>query len=178
MTNLTTSPATLADIPRLVDVINGCYRGESSKAGWTTEADIIEGDLRTDAENLAELMANERATILKCVHESEGILGSVYLEQKGDRLYLGMLSVDTTKQSSGIGKRLLLAAEEHARSLGCKAIFMQVISVRAELIAYYERHGYRLTGERKPFDGDPRFGRPRMPLEFAFMEKGLVGGGR
>lgn len=163
--------ASVADVPRLAAIINGCYRGEASKAGWTTEADLIAGDLRTDEANLSEILANENAVILKCCHTTAGIVGCVFLEKKGDRLYLGMLSVDVAWQASGIGKRLLVAAEEHAQSLGCVAIFMRVIPVRTELMAWYERHGYQPTGERNPFDGDPRFGVPRVPIEFVILEK-------
>ena len=158
----------------LVSLINKCYRGESSKQGWTTEAELIAGDIRTDEADVRSLMANETSTFLKCEHAAEGIVGTVFLDKRGDKLYLGMFSVDTDWQGAGIGKRMLEAADAHARKLGCTAIFMQVISVRTELIAWYERYGYRPTGETKPFDGDGRFGIPRMPLEFAFLEKELA----
>lgn len=166
--------AEMADIPRLVALINGSYRGDASKQGWTTEADLIAGEIRTDEEDLAGILAKETATILKYVHPKAGIVGSVYLEQKGERLYLGMLSVDVGWQASGIGKRMLAAAEEHAHELGCEAIMMQVIPTRTSLMEWYERHGYQATGERKPFDGDPKFGVPRVPLEFVILEKKLA----
>jgi ribosomal protein S18 acetylase RimI-like enzyme len=171
---LTIKKAEPADVPGLVSVINACYRGEGSKQGWTTEADLIAGDIRTDEADVGQLMAKETATFLKCEHPTDGIVGTVFLDKIGEKLYLGMFSVDTRIQGSGIGKRMLAAAETHAESLGCSAIFMQVISLRKELIAWYERFGYRLTGEVKPFDGDERFGKPRMPLEFAKMEKKLA----
>lgn len=170
----TIDKAGMADIPRLLEIINGCYRGEESKRGWTTEADLIAGEIRTDAADLTGIIAKENATILKCTHSTAGILGSVYLEKKGDRLYLGMLSVDTAWQAGGIGKRMLKAAEEYALSLGCRAIVMQVVSARTSLMEWYERHGYQATGERKPFDGDPRFGVPMIPLEFVIFEKKLA----
>ncbi|MCU0347864.1 MAG: GNAT family N-acetyltransferase [Saprospiraceae bacterium] len=163
-----------ADIPQMVAVINSCYRGDGSKQGWTTEADLIAGDLRTDEADVAQLMAKPTTTFLVYRHPEEGILGSVYLDKQGDRLYLGMLSVNTAKQASGIGGRLMRAAEELARLEACTAMFMQVIPVRDELLAWYERNGYVPTGERKPFDGDPRFGVPRVPLEFVFLEKKLT----
>lgn len=163
--------ATPNDIPRLVDMINGCYRGERSRTGWTTEADLIAGDIRIDEAGLAKILATENVWILKFSYPSTGIVGSVYLEKKGDRLYLGMFSVDVTQQANGIGKLLLYAAEAHARSLSCRAVFMQVIHQRHELIGWYERQGYRQTGERKPFDGDPNLGVPKMPLEFLVLEK-------
>ncbi len=163
--------AETADIPRLAEMINRCYRGEASKKGWTTEADLIAGDLRTDEADLTKLMANDAACIVTCSHAEAGIVGCVYLEKKGERLYLGMLSVDLDWQASGIGKRLLMATEAHAISLGCKAIFMQVISARTSLIDWYSRYGYQPTGERMPFDVDTKFGVPKVPLEFWIYEK-------
>ncbi len=162
------------DIPRLVALINSCYRGDASKQGWTTEADIIAGEIRTDEANIAEFMAVPTTTYLKCLHPEAGIVATVYLDKKGERLYLGMLSVDIAWQASGIGKRLLAAAEEHAFSVGCRAIFMQVIPARTSLMDWYMRHGYVATGERKPFDGDPKFGVPRVPLDFVILEKKLA----
>lgn len=154
-------------------IINGCYRGEASKQGWTTEADLIAGEIRTDEANLTDLMSTETTTFLKCLHPETGLVGTVYLDKRGDRLYLGMLSVNVALQGSGIGKQLLAAAEEHARTMDCRAIFMQVIPARNSLMDWYERHGYQATGERKPFDGDPKFGVPRVPLEFVMLEKKL-----
>jgi len=165
--------ACTSDIPRLAEMINRCYRGEASKKGWTTEADLIAGDLRTDEADLTKLMANDAAIILTCSQAKAGIVGCVYLEKKGERLYLGMLSVDLDWQASGIGKRLLLAAEANANSLGCTAIFMQVISARTSLIDWYSRYGYQPTGERMPFDVDTKFGIPKVPLEFWIYEKKL-----
>lgn len=173
--DFTIKKAALADVPKLVSLINACYRGENSKQGWTTEADLIAGDIRTDDADVSGLMAHETSTFLKCDHPTEGTVGTVYLDKRGEKLYLGMFSVNTKLQGAGIGKRMLEAAEAHAASLGCSAIFMQVISLRKELIAWYERFGYQLTGEVKPFDaGDGRFGKPRMPLEFVIMEKKLA----
>jgi ribosomal protein S18 acetylase RimI-like enzyme len=86
-----------------------------------------------------------------------------------------MLSVSPTAQGKGIGKRLLTAAEDHARSKSIRSIFMTVISVRNELIDWYVRHGYRLTGERKPFVmPDERWGIPKQSLEFVVLEKNIA----
>lgn len=169
----TIEKATPADIPTMATIVNTCYRGEVSKQGWTTEADLIDGDIRTDEANLKELMFAPTTTFLKCVHSEAGIVGTVYLDKRGQRLYLGMLSVAINWQAAGIGKRLMKAAEELALSSGCGAIFMQVIPNRTSLMDWYARHGYLPTGERKPFDGDPRFGVPRIPLEFVILEKKL-----
>ena len=166
-----TSPATIEDIPFLVSLINSAYRGEASKKGWTTEADLLEGELRTDIPTLTDIINKPGAAILKYVGEDGNIQGCVYLQQMERGLYLGMLTVSPVLQATGIGKKLLAAAEAFAKSANCPVIFMNVISVRPELIAWYERHGYYDSGERKPLPDDNRFGTPTQPLEFIIMEK-------
>ena len=166
-----TSPASIEDIPFLVSLINSAYRGEASKKGWTTEADLLEGELRTDIPTLTDIINKPGATILKYVGEDGNIQGFVYLHQMERGLYLGMLTVSPALQASGIGKKLLAAAEAFAKTANCPVIFMNVISVRPELIAWYERHGYSDSGERKPLPDDNRFGKPTQSLEFIIMEK-------
>lgn len=168
---LTVSPATAADIPALVYLVNQAYRGEPSRQGWTTEADFLKGDLRTDENDLSKLLARPHAVVLKASDEADAISGCVFLEKRDGRLYLGMLSVAPEKQAHGIGKLLLAAAAKHARSQGCSSIYMRVLSKRHELISWYERHGYHLTGETMPYDAPPQFGTPTEPLEFVIMEK-------
>lgn len=167
------SIATIEDIPALVSLINSAYRGEASKKGWTTEADLLEGELRTDIPTLIEIMSRPDAVILKYTTAEKVITGSVFLEKQERGLYLGMLSVSPLQQAGGIGKQLMKAAEQHAREKNCPCIFMNVISVRSELIAWYERLGYQLTEERTPLPDDNRFGVPAQPLEFAIMEKSI-----
>jgi ribosomal protein S18 acetylase RimI-like enzyme len=164
------SIAGINDIPQLLQLINNAYRGEEAKKGWTHEADLIEGTIRTDATSLEQLIQKAGAVILK--YELEGKLaGCVLLEKKAERLYLGMLSVSPQIQARGIGKKLLRAAEKHAKKLGCTVIEITVISVRKELIAWYQRNGYIDTGRREPFPDDGKFGNPRQQLEFIYMEK-------
>ena len=165
------SPASIQDIPALVALINSAYRGETSKTGWTTEADLLKGELRTDIPTLTAIFENKEAIILKHVSENGSITGCVYLHKKERGLYLGMLTVSPLLQGAGIGKQLLAAADNYAKENNCDAVFMSVISVRHELIAWYERNGYRQTGEREPFQTDLRFGIPTQPLEFVIMEK-------
>lgn len=159
------------DIPALVELINSAYRGEGSKKGWTTEAYLIKGDLRTDETSLVALLENKNAVMLKYVSVDDSIIGCVYLQKQERGLYLGMLTVAPALQGAGIGKKLLIAAEEYALQNNCPVIFMNVVSLRPELIAWYERHGYCQTAERKPFPNDQRFGIPAKPLEFVIMEK-------
>jgi ribosomal protein S18 acetylase RimI-like enzyme len=111
------------------------------------------------------------SVVLKYTNEKNQLIGCVNLQQQGDRLYLGMFSVSPEAQGGGIGKKILLAAEQHALNEGCRSIFMQVISVRDELIHWYIRHGYQDKGERKPFNEDGLTGKHLQPLEFMILEK-------
>ncbi|MFM8743443.1 MAG: GNAT family N-acetyltransferase [Cytophagales bacterium] len=165
--------AILSDAAAINQLVNSAYRGEGSKQGWTTEADLLDGT-RIDEEAVKELISRPGTTILRYV-ENEQLLGCVELRQEKGKLYLGMLSVAPNTQGKGIGKKLLLAGEEHAKSVGIRIMMMTVISVRKELIDWYVRHGYQLTGERKPFVvPDTRWGIPKQTLEFVVLEKHLT----
>ena len=166
-------PAQISDLPALHDLIEGAYRGDSAKIGWTHEADLLGGQ-RTDLETLEAMLADPAQTIL-ILRDGEEIDACVALADRGDGLaYLGMFTVAPTRQATGIGRLLLAASEDHAASaFHANRIEMTVIAQRSELIAWYERRGYRLTGERRPFPAnDPRFGLPKHDdLEFVVLEK-------
>ena len=167
-----TSVAGPADISQLNHLINDAYRGEHSRKGWTTEADLL-GGIRTDERGLREIMNEPGSFILKYTIEGE-IVGCVHLRKEKEQLYLGMLTVSPELQAKGIGKQLLYAAEDEAKKHDCNEIYMTVISLRKELIAWYERHGYVDSGTRKPFPSDdPRFGIPKTALEFTVLRKKL-----
>jgi GNAT superfamily N-acetyltransferase len=119
------------------------------------------------------MLENPDATILLCALPTGELAGCVYLLKQGNQLYLGMLTVDPGIQGGGIGKGILQEAEAYALSIDCDRVVMTVITVRTELIQWYERRGYRSTGEKRPFPDDPRFGIPKQPLEFVVMEKKL-----
>ncbi len=176
MTNLAFRPATLADIPALVTLVTSAYRGEVSKQGWTTEADMLDGQridpevLRGDIERprsrviLAERQGTDGLELLACVHVAE-------VDGAG---YLGMFSVRPDGQGNGIGKQVMREAERYVREeLQLPAMRMTVIDIRDELIAFYERRGYHRTGITRPFPyGDERFGIPkRDDLRFEILEK-------
>jgi ribosomal protein S18 acetylase RimI-like enzyme len=164
--------ATKEDIPEINILVNSAYRGESSKKGWTTEEHLL-GGIRTDEAGLTQTFDNEPITVLKFT-ENNKIIGVVSLEKQGNKLYLGMLTVSPDLQGGGVGKQLLKAAEVFAKEENIPKIVMTVISVRSELIAWYERHGYVRTGETKPFPmDDPNFGLPKVFLEFIVLEKSL-----
>lgn len=163
--------AVLSDVPALNRLVNSAYRGETSRQGWTTEADLLDG-IRIDEERLAKMIESPNSKILKYVSEQGNLIGCVHLEKQEKQLYLGMLTVSPPLQGKGMGKELLKAAEQEARATACSVIHMTVIEGRSELIDWYVRHGYSLTGERKPFPADdPRFGLPKKKLTFVVMEK-------
>ena len=163
--------ATTADVAEITALLNSAYRGESSKKGWTTEAHLIAGDVRTDENNLMEVIHQVNSVMLKFTNEQQEITGCVNLQQQNERIYLGMFSVAPKSQGFGIGKQLLKAAEEYAQQLQCTSIYMMVISAREELIGWYKRHGYQDTGERKPFAEDGLTGKHMQALEFMVLEK-------
>ena len=160
------------DVPQITTLVNAAYRGESSKKGWTTEADLLDG-IRTDEENIKMMVRKKDAMIKLCRDDDKNLIGCVYLEKQKDEMYLGMLTVDPAKQDKGIGKMLLQASEKYAMEQGASAIVMSVISVRTELIEWYQRHGYQKTGAVKPFPDDTRFGVPKQFLEFLVLRKVL-----
>jgi ribosomal protein S18 acetylase RimI-like enzyme len=174
MDALATRPATAADAPDLVALVNSAYRGESSKAGWTTEADLLGGQ-RVDVEGITETIGTPGHVIL--VHAPEDRLEAcVHLQRTGEDCYLGMLTVRPTTQGSGLGRQMIELAERWATEhWSSREMHMTVLVQRPELIAWYERRGYRRTGRRKPFPyGDERFGLPRHPdLAFDVLCKPL-----
>jgi ribosomal protein S18 acetylase RimI-like enzyme len=162
--------ATIADVIQLNKLVNSAYRGEISKKGWTTEADLLDGT-RIDEAALTDLI-NKKGTTILCYEIDNNIKACVELREEGDKVYLGMLSVNPQLQGSGLGKILLKEAEVFAKEKSLTYIYMTVISVRTELVAWYQRHGYQLTGERKPFVvPDVRWGIPKQPLEFVVLKK-------
>ena len=171
------APADLAELPAIAALVNSAYRGESSRQGWTTEADYLGGQ-RTDAQTLAaDLAANPQALVMTLREAAGGpLLGCVWLEPTdGGAWYLGMLTVRPDLQDRQLGRTMLAAAEDHVRGLGARRVRMTVIQIRDTLIAWYERRGYVRTGETAPFPyADLRFGQPRRDdLEFVVLEKAL-----
>ncbi|MBX3476516.1 MAG: GNAT family N-acetyltransferase [Brevundimonas sp.] len=176
MTELTIRDAVPDDIPALHALIESAYRGEASRAGWTTEADLLDGQ-RTDPDDLADILADPAQRMLTAWRT--GILvGCVLIADRGQGTgYFGMLSVSPTLQAAGLGRRLVAAAEaEMAARFGARRVRISVFPQRAELIAWYERLGYAATGETLAFPyGNPRFGLPRRDdLHFIVMERDLA----
>lgn len=160
---ITFRAAVAAEAALLTDFVNAAYRGESSKRGWTTEADVLGGQ-RTDPDKVLEMIEAPGSRIELAFSPEGTLLGCVSLvKEPSGSCYLGMLTVDPALQAGGIGKQLLLRSEALARQWGCPNMRMTAISVREELLQYYERRGYRRTGAMEPFpEDDPRFGLPKV----------------
>lgn len=169
MTEIAIRAATPDDVAALHPLIERAYRGDTAKAGWTHEADMLFDD-RTSAAELSALIGDPDRVIL-LAHRDGALMGCVQVARAGDDLaYLGMLTVEPTLQASGLGRRLLAAAESEAVArFDARRMEMTVIHRRAELIAWYERRGYAPTGETRPFPVDP----PRPELDFMVLEKAL-----
>lgn len=176
MQTITFRTATVADIDALVLLVTSTYRGDSSRMGWTTEADILEG-ARIDPAVLRDDILRERSLVL-VVEQDERLVACAHIADDRGAGYFGMFAVDPSLQGSGLGKTLLAEAERLVhRQWQLPVLRMTVIDVRDELIAFYERRGYRRTGIVKPFPyGDERFGIPlRQDLRFEVLEKQLNG---
>ena len=158
----------------IAQFVNAAYRGESSRVGWTTEADLLNGQ-RADTEMIKEVITKDDHVIL-LAYENQTLVGCVALELvKPATCHLGMLTVKPNLQNQGIGTQLLSEAESYARSKKCEQITMGVITLRTELIDWYKRKGYQPTGEREAFPyHDQRFGIPlRQDLSFLLLNKKL-----
>ena len=174
MTDTTFRDATRADIPALIELVTSAYRGEGSKQGWTTEADMIDGQ-RIDAEALRQDIDRPMSRVL--IAERDGnLLACAHVAETDGAGYFGMFAVRPQLQGTGVGKQMIAEAERIAREeWELPAMRMTVIDIRDELIAFYERRGYRRTGLKKAFPyGDERFGIPkRDDLRFEILEKAL-----
>ncbi len=195
---LTVRPATSADTDRVLDLVHAAYRGGPGEAGWTTEAHLLDG-LRADPGMFLDMIDRPGGQVLlffqngdprhdphqndppQHEHPPHGgpegdLLACCQLEQDGDTGYFGLFAVRPRQQGGGIGSAVLAEAERRAAAQGCRQMRMTVLSVREDLIGYYERRGYRRTGATEPFPyGDERFGTPkRQDLRFAELRKPLL----
>ena len=148
--------ASTDDVPALVRVINAAYEVEKF---------FVSGD-RTDQETVRRLML--KGEFLVARDEAGQVAGCVFVEHRGGRGYFGMLSVDPFRQRSGIGRRLVHAAEARARAAGCTAMDIRVVNLRVELPPFYRRLGYADNGTEPA--SDPR---ALQPFHFQIMSKAL-----
>jgi GNAT superfamily N-acetyltransferase len=166
--------AVFADVEAIAELVNSAYRGETSRAGWTTEADILDG-LRTDSDEVERLIESEYSIILLCFNDNY-LIGAVCLEAAQATVYIGMFVVNPILQGKGLGKRLLDQAEILAQQMWKVDKFqMHVITLRHELIAFYERRGYLRTGIVREFPLNPDVWQPKMAgLQLETLEKTIV----
>lgn len=164
------------DVHAVVDLVESAYRGERSRAGWTTEAALLEGQ-RTDPDAIAAVVSSPTSIVLLAVDQHTGLVGCCVVERRdGGIAYFGTFAVRPGLQGGGLGKQLLADAERVARDeWACHLVEMTVIAQREDLIAWYLRRGYAPTGETRPFPyGDERFGLPqRDDLYFVVLAKSL-----
>lgn len=158
------------DVAALVGLVESAYRGEASRAGWTTEADLLEGQ-RTDAAAVSDILSRPESIVVLAEAAGEPV-GCFHLERRaGGAAYFGMFAVSPTRQGGGLGRALLAEAARLAAEWDCDRIEMTVIRQREDLIAWYRRVGFAADGRTQPFPyGDERFGRPlRDDLEFVVL---------
>ena len=171
MPSLIFRSATILDVEAITALVNIAYRGETSRQGWTTEADLLDG-LRTTAAEVQQLIESDHSTLLLGVNHGQ-IVASVCLEQAADAAHIGMFVVRPDLQGSGIGKQLLTYAEGYVKQhWAVTALVMHVITLRHELIAFYERRGYRKTGVLKTFPVNPEMWQAKLSgLQLEVLQK-------
>lgn len=172
-----------SDAARLQPLVQSAYRGDSSRRGWTSEADLLDGERISAGGILAKMTAPGSAVLMAFLpptetnEEGDLLACCEIVKLPPKRAYFGMFAVDPDRQAGGYGRQVLAAAEEYARrEWGAEVMEMSVIWTRKELIAWYERRGYRVTGERREFpyeDLEPGVGKVG-DLHFEVLEKGLV----
>lgn len=172
---LITRPATPADVDALNSLVASAYRGEESRKGWTTEADLLEGP-RINHATLLTKIATPDNVLLVSMDASNVLVSCCEITKRSDDLgYFGLFAVDPKRQGGGLGRQVLQAAEKYAsETMGLKRLEMSVIWTRVELIAWYVRRGYVVTGEERPFpyeflSGDSKA--LQADLHFAMLEK-------
>lgn len=165
--------AVASDVGDVVKLVQSAYRGDSSRVGWTTEADLLDGQ-RTDEAAVAETLDRPGSALLLALVDGR-TAGCCHLARRDpEGAYFGMFAIRPELQGSGLGRSLLAEAERTAASSwGARSMTMTVIRQREDLVAWYRRRGYELTGATEPFPyGDERFGVPRRDdLEFVVLEK-------
>ena len=164
--------ATAADTSAVVELVESAYRGEESLKGWTSEAGFIEGQ-RTNAGEISSLIESPDARFVLAI-DAGHLVGCALVKNEQGEGYFGMFSVRPALQGAGLGKKLLAEAERTAKATwGCTRMKMTVISIRDELIAFYERRGYRHAAtEPFPFDQHPHV--TRNDFHFVVLSKPLV----
>lgn len=177
LTKLSYRRATSEDVSSILALVGSAYRGEASREGWTTEADLLEGD-RINAKGILQKINEQHGAVLVAHDQDHRLVSCCELLRQGDDLaYFGLFAVDPKRQAGGLGRQMLAQAETFAKETwGVKIMEMSVIFTREELISWYVRRGYRVTGKTKPFpyeELENRGGALRDDLHFTVLEKEL-----
>ena len=146
-----------ADLPAIVSIVNRAYQ---------VERFIFDKD-RTSLPEIEEMFKKGQFLLLES--DEGNFLGSVYVEKRDRRAYLGMLAIEPDHQGEGLGGRLIAAVENHARSLGCTDLDLRVVSPRTELPGYYRRFGFVETHTAPPHVDVPS----KIPWHLIYMSKPL-----
>ena len=163
------------DADALAKLIQSAYRGDTSRAGWTSEADLVEGE-RISAAQVRTIISQGGSLIL-VAEDDGGIVGCCQVRNQGAGLaYFGTFAVSPRDQGAGLGRQLMAEAERQAlTAFAASRLEMTVLAQQDKLIAYYERRGFGRTGETRPFPADPRYARPlRDDLHFVVLVKALA----
>jgi GNAT superfamily N-acetyltransferase len=154
-------PATAADAAAIAALVNRAYRPAGDSPGWTHEAHLVAGDRISEA-GVGELLVAGSVVLVAC--EADAIVACVHVESRGDAAYIGMLTTEPARQAAGLGKRMLAAAERWAAAHSeSETLRLSVLERRTDLLAYYERRGYRQTGHAEPFHAHCGVGTLREP---------------
>ncbi|MEI7916647.1 MAG: GNAT family N-acetyltransferase [Methylophilaceae bacterium] len=153
--------AELSDAISIAELVNSAYRGEISRAGWTTEADLLDG-LRITTPEVATLIKREDAFVLVGVLRDQ-IIASIACEHLENTAKFGLIAVKPTLQNKGYGREMIKAAEAiTAREWRVAGFYMSVITLRTELIEFYERLGFERSGQFEDFPENPALWQPKV----------------
>jgi GNAT superfamily N-acetyltransferase len=172
VSGLTFRFAERVDATAIAALIESGYRGDESRRGWTTEADLLDGD-RTSVAEIEAYIADPNARFVMAF-DGASLVGCALIKSETGEGYFGMFAVRPARQGGGHGKQILGHAEQKIRDLwSCTRVAMTVINLREDLVAYYERRGYKRTGTKPfPFDREP--GAKRTDFHFVVLTKDLA----
>ncbi|RYE10358.1 MAG: GNAT family N-acetyltransferase [Hyphomicrobiales bacterium] len=164
--------ATPADVPALALLIERAYRGPEAAKGWTNEAEILTGP-RSSPEEIAGLIADPEARFLVAL-DGDRPVACALLKRHGTGAYFGMFAIDPAVQGGGLGKLMMTRADAAVRELwNANYLRLSVISLRDQLIAWYERRGFVQTGQHEPFPFDSSPGALRTDFHLTVLQKAL-----
>lgn len=148
-----------ADAIKIASLVNRAYRPSPEDAGWTHEGNLVAGE-RTTAEQVLSLFHEQSTILVLCLGQSE-IVACVHVQGDQFGAYIGMLATNPKVQTQGLGKQMLTHAETYAiEHFKASVLKMSVLSSRPELLAFYERRGYVLTGDIEEYPLSAGVGQP------------------